>query len=768
MLLIMKNYFSVFLLILLSNIAIGQTNFLWKGYFSYSQIKDLSQSPTLLYAAAENALFSQNLTTNTLKTTNTVDGLSGLTITALYHSPTFNKTMVGYENGLIIVINEVDGTMLNVVDIINKQLPPNIKKVNHFAESDGIVYVSCDFGIVQYNLATLGFGDTYFIGDNGAEIVVSQTTVFDGYIYAATSAGIRRALVTNPYLVDFSQWTQIATGSWMGVEAFGAELIAVTTTGQVNRFNGSVFNPYASYSQVVDIRKGGDYLIIATAARVYVYNQTLGIAAQVENYLIPDVSALFTCATVIGDRIYIGTFENGVVTATISNPTSFEYVGPDGPSRNNMFSVNKQSSNLWASYGDYTVDYDMSILKYYGLSKFNAESGWLNIPYSEVHAPGKDANNLVRVTVNPNDENNIFVSSYHSGLLEFQDDVLVMQYDQTNSGLNSVVVPSFPNYVSVRVEQSVFDKAGNLWMTDGLVDKPLKVLKPDGNWSSYELPVLDNFFAARFGRMAIDKNNTKWITTYSDGLVAFNENGNICKKIAAGAESGNLPTDYVKAIAIDNRNQMWIGTYKGLSILSSVDRFQNDGQMTTNPIIILDEGTPRPLLYEQAITDIVVDGANNKWIGTADTGVFMVSPNGQETIYRFTADNSPLPSNTINDIEIDGPTGEVFFATSKGLVSFKGTATDPKDNLNNVVVYPNPVRPEFVGTVKITGLIDNANIKIADIEGNLVYETISQGGTIEWDTTAFGKYRVASGVYMIFISAEDGVETKVKKVMIIR
>jgi len=102
------------------------------------------------------------------------------------------------------------------------------------------------------------------------------------------------------------------------------------------------------------------------------------------------------------------------------------------------------------------------------------------------------------------------------------------------------------------------------------------------------------------------------------------------------------------------------------------------------------------------------------------------------------------------------------------MVSFKGFSTSGNDNLNNVIVYPNPVRPEYYGTVKITGLLDKARIKITDIEGNLVHEVVSEGGTIEWDTTAFGKYKVASGVYMIFISAQDGIETKVKKVMIVR
>ena len=189
----MKRYFYAWLCLIFSVTGIGQTNQLWKGYFSFNEIKDLSQTQSSIYAAAENALFAKNLNTNTLKTTTTVDGLSGQTITALYHSQTLNRTMVGYDNGLIIVINEADGSMINVVDIINKQLPPNIKRVNHFMEHEGIVYVSCDFGIVQYNLNLLQFGDTYFIGDNGAEIIVSQTAVYNGNIYAATSVGLRRA-----------------------------------------------------------------------------------------------------------------------------------------------------------------------------------------------------------------------------------------------------------------------------------------------------------------------------------------------------------------------------------------------------------------------------------------------------------------------------------------------------------------------------------------------------------------------------------------------
>ena len=258
------------------------------------------------------------------------------------------------------------------------------------------------------------------------------------------------------------------------------------------------------------------------------------------------------------------------------------------------------------------------------------------------------------------------------------------------------------------------------------------------------------------------------VGTNTDGLIAYNESIDKFKKISFGPDKGNLPVTDVRALAVDARQQLWIGTTKGLRILSNVGSYQTEDILTTNPILIIEDNLAQELLFEQFITDIVVDGANNKWIGTADSGIFLVSPNGQEIKYHFTINNSPLPSNTINDIDSNSATGEVFIATDKGLISFKGIATAASDDLRQVYVYPNPVRPEYQGTVKIAGLLDKATIKITDIEGNLVYETTSEGGTIEWDTTAFGKYKVASGVYMIFISAQDAGETKVKKVMIIR
>jgi hypothetical protein len=763
---IMKKRILCFVFLITIQIGFTQNNFLWQGYFSYNNIRDVSESPTTIFAASENALFSKNSNTNLLKTTNSIDGLSGETITSLYYSTVSNKTLVGYENGLMIAINEADGSMLNIVDIINKQLPANIKRINHFMEYQGIVYVSCDFGIVQFNLATMLFGDTYFIGDNGDEISVTQTTVYNGFIYASTIDGIRRADVTSKNLVDFNQWAKIASGSWSSIETLDTELFAIDSSGFIHKYN-TLSNSFTGFTQLsqpaVDMRATINYLIITTSNSIYVYNKQMILVRQIDNNQIPGSLPSFTCATSIGDILFIGTKENGMFNTTISVSSAFENNTPIGPSRNNVFALQATNEVLWTVYGDYNGTYNPYPLDSYGISKYSA-TGWLNIPYEKVFG----AKSISRITVNPNNENEVYASSYFSGLLKIVDDVPKILYNQTNSGLESLTFLG-PNYIDVRINGAAFDKSGNLWLNNSLIQKGLKVLKTDGQWQSFSLDgILDKSIDASMSRMIIDKNSTKWWCTNTDGLISYNESINKFKKINIGSDAGNLPTTDVRAIAVDTRNQLWIGTTKGLRILSNISSFLTEDQMTTRPIIILEDGLAQELLYEQFITDIVVDGANNKWIGTADSGVFLVSPNGQETKYHFTINNSPLPSNAINDIDINNSTGEVFIATTKGLISFKGTATEANEDLNNVYVYPNPVRPEYEGTVKIAGLLDKATVKITDIEGNLVYETTSEGGTIEWDTTAFGKYKVASGVYMIFISAQDGIETKVKKVMIIR
>jgi len=761
----MKKVFSLYFF-LLSVTFFGQ-NQPWRSFYSYNDVVDLAQSPSRVFSAGSTALFEKNLGTNELKTITSVDGVKVETITAIMHSPTFNRTVIGNQNGLIIIING-DGSILNRIGIVQEStIAATKKRVNNIYEYNGKAYIGCDFGISVLDLATLEFNDTYYLGPNGSEISVLQTAILNGTIYAACgNNGIRLAALSNPNLNDFSNWSLGIGGNWSGVVAFAGSLFAASDNG-LYRFTDQQQTFVMMPSAIVDVSEANGFLVVTSAKRVTVYNEQLVQTAQINVIPLPEAEdAIFSCATVVAQTLFVGTVDNGTFSAGF-NSLNFENITPNGPSRSNIFSIKKATGALWAVYGDYSSVYNPYPLEYYGVSKFT-DKGWSTIPNDKLF----NAASISDIVVSPTNENLVYVSSFHEGLIKIENDEPIAQYTYQpviQNGPESLVDPEVPSAKSVRINSLAFDKTGNLWMTNARIEKAIKSLKAGGGWSSYNVKdVLTEPFENDYGKMAIDKNGTKWIPSTYGGVIAFNESGNPQFKVIGEGDKGNLPTSNTKCVAIDNNNRLWIGTAKGLRVLQGIDRFNTEINLTTNAIIILEDGLAQELMYEQSIIDIAVDGGNNKWIGTGGAGAFLVSPDGQQTLFHFTKENSPLPSNTINDIEIDNATGEVFFATDKGMVSYRGTSTEASDDLSKVYVFPNPVRPTFEGNVNISGLLDKANVKITDIEGNLVYETTTEGGTVLWDTRAFGKYKVASGVYMIFISSEDGTKTKVKKVMIIR
>ncbi len=763
-----------FLIILLffCGVSFSQNNLLWQGYFSYFQVKGLAETPTSVIASSENAIFTKNVTTNELKTLNSIDGLKAESISAIYKSSGTNITFIGNENGLLLLV-QPDGTILYKNGILAElPVPVTLKKINHFTEYNDKIYIATDYGITVFNLLTLEFDDTYYIGNGGAQTRVVQTTVLNDELYAATEfSGIKKININNPNGVDYNQWTVFDSGFWAGITTFNNQIVGLNTNGNVSRYNGSFFVSFVNLFEAgTTIRAVDNKLLVTTPNKVVIFNISFQQIALVQNSQFLPLAVTFSCATIVNNDIYIATSNNGLFSTPLLSPTTFVNSTPDGPLNNQIFRVKKSSNALYALYGAYSRDYNPYVNSgpgAFAINKYSA-AGWSTIPYSAMLG----AKSLSNIAFNPNNENQFYVSSYFSGLLKVTNDIPTNLYTYNNTGttgLESLIDSNNPGYKDVRINGPAFDKLGNLWMTNNLVQRTLKVLKNDGQWQSYDLSaVISTPTAENNGILVIDKNNTKWLCTYKNGVVGFNENlGN--KVLACKSDPvGNLPEADVRCIAIDTKNQLWIGTSRGLRYLSSVDSFTNDTELKSKSIIILEDGLAQELFYDQFILDIAVDGANRKWISTAGSGVYLVSANGQETIYHFTKEDSPLPNNNVNDIEIDGSTGEVFFVTEKGVVSFKGIATSASNTLENVYVYPNPVRPNYLDTVKISGLTNKAIIKITDIEGNLVFEKTSEGGTIEWDTTAFGNYQVASGVYMILISGQDGVATKVKKVMIIR
>lgn len=755
---------------------------LWRGYFSYYNIKDVVSGNSKLYAASENAVFTYDFATREIEEITTVNGLSGELISTIHYSQAYGLLLIGYENGLIEIVFESDNNVLTVVDILEKPtIPPNNKKINHFNEYNNLVYIATDFGISVYNIEDLEFGDTYYIGNLGEQIRVRQTTIINDFIYAAcwNGNGIRKASLSSPNLINYQEWQVVVGGFIASIQAIGDKLYGFRANLSVIDIQPNdtftVINTFNLIPQ--DVKLADNKLIVATRNDVYTYDEDFNLLSQIN--IGSTNASQFTSATTNDNNIYIGTNDLGVLAINNSNPSNSLEIRPDGPLRNDPFSLRAGPNNLWVTYGDYSVFYTPSPLRQRGISHLVSDE-WINIPNDSVLG----ARNLNVISINPANTNQVFISSFIDGLLEVNENEATELYNQFNSELESI--PNQNQLSDIRLSATNFDSQGLLWTATGRVDHPLKSYNPStGQWQLYDFDdILIDPFEDEWGYsdLVIDRNGNKWLGGYNQGVIGVSSQN--FEQQRMNSEEENMPSTYVTALAIDQRNQLWIGTLKGLRVLYNTAGFFDDDSPEASSIIILEDGIPSELLFQQFITSIEVDGSNNKWVGTFGTGVFYFTSDGQETIYHFTKDNSPLPSNNITDISIDNTNGIVYFATEKGLLSFSSGSSGTKDDLTEAFIYPNPVRPEFnivEDKVKIKDISDNVNIKIVDIEGNLVAEAQSRtnqrfkgynleidGGTAYWNGKNLANNVVASGVYLVMLSDLDTFETKVLKVMIIR
>ena len=741
----------------------------WTGYFSYVSIKSISQGNDKVYAAAENAIFTYDLSTQEIATLSTIKGLSGELITTAYYSENYGLYIIGYENGLIEIVIEGDENILKVVAILEKlTIPPDKKQINHFFEYDGNLYISTGFGISVYDLNALEFGDTYYIGNSGSQISITQTTVLDDLIYASTSEfGIRSALVADDNIIDYQQWTTVIDGGFKGIQSLGNELYTVNNSNTILKLDPVVgFLPIDSFlSSVVDFGVVSNVLTITTESSIHAFSEGYTLLSEINNLLEYDYS--LQSGYSFNNTFYLGTTELGMLVVPFE-ANQAQQILPDGPLFNQPFAIDASPGQLWVAFGDVDLTFNPFPLTKKGISNYRNET-WKNIKYDSLTdvLGVNDVNDLVFVKINPNSPFITYMSSFQKGLMRLNGQDPFILYNETNSPMD---IPNGNENIGIRIYGSDFDRDENLWFVQSKTDNGLVKLTPEGQFQTIDISnIINAEEELALGKLAISREGYVFFAAVENGLVGYDPNNNRFNKIGEELGNGNLPSTDIKALAFDNQNRLWIGTRKGLRVLYSVGSFFEDGADTdSQPIIILEDGVAQELLFLQSITDIEVDGSNNKWISTATSGVFYLSSNGQETLLRFTTDNSPLPSDNVLDIAIDDFSGTVYFATKDGLVAYDGVSTAPRDDLENVYAYPNPVRPNFFGNVTIDGLTAKANVKITDITGNLVFETTSEGGSVQWDTTAFGEYRVASGVYLVLITSDDNLLTKVAKIMVIR
>jgi ligand-binding sensor domain-containing protein len=301
------------------------------------------------------------------------------------------------------------------------------------------------------------------------------------------------------------------------------------------------------------------------------------------------------------------------------------------------------------------------------------------------------------------------------------------------------------------------------------------VRTPTNSWRSYDAPAVLNNNTLLADILAAS-NGFKWvIRPRGRGLLVFDDKGTITDPsddeyfaLNNFEGSGNLPSMDVFSIAEDLNGEIWVGTIRGVAVFYNPGAIFTGGNFDAQQILIEQDGNVQILLETESVTAIAVDGANRKWIGTESSGVFQVSADGREQLRRFTVDNSPLPSNTISSIAIDGFAGELFFGTAQGVVSYRSDATEGGFEASCAKVFPNPVKDHHTGPVAITGLVRDSDVRITDISGNLVYSTRSLGGQAVWPVTDMAGNRVATGVYLIFASDREGNAKCNTKVLVVR
>ena len=738
----------------------------WSSFYSFDQITGVhSGSDGRVYGIAENSLFSYDPTANEVVPITTVNGLLGDEIGAL--TVTDNFMVVGYDNGMLGIHNLIDGSVVLDSSIQrNLSIDPKDKTINSFLVDDQTLYLSAGYGISVYDLSTNLFIDSYFFGVNNSAIQVNQTALVGEFLYAATEEGLYKATANDPNLILESAWNKIADGQWksialvnnviLGVVQSGAQAVCYGLTDDVateyQRERGTLLGVEVSESELV--------LSFSNTILAFDDSQSVRTLASASGSL---SGQSFTSATTVGNELFIGTSGGGLL---LHNPSETRVVSPSGPLMNDIFEISVlPNEELWIAHGAFSRYYNPYPLNAYGVSHRSGGS-WQNLPFSALLG----ARSIVSVVPNPTNPSQVFACAMHDGLLEINDGVVQHLWNHTNSGLESldpVELGENINYRSVRVRDVAFDSEGSMWSITSFVGGGLKKRTVNGDWESVDLTGLIPINrASGYSKLVISPNDEIYFGSASYGLIGYAEiNGAPVLRSLDVAD--NLPTVDVRSVALDFDNNLWIGTTEGLRVLYNASRLFTQSDLSASTLILEEGGNIGELLANQFIYAIEVDGNNHKWVATDGAGVFLFTEDGKRTLQHFTKDNSPLPTNSVRSLAYEPQSGKIYMGTPNGLVAFQGNAYAPSENLEEIEVYPNPIRPGYTGMLTIRGLQADCVVKITDIAGNAVFETTATGGSVQWDLLSFGGDRVRSGVYLIFVTTNDGLESAVEKVMII-
>lgn len=754
------------LLLIVSYITQGQVKIgEWVDHLSYNAANTVAKVGNMVYYANYKGLAKYNTDDNSSEKFTKINGLSDVGITLIRKCSYNNYLIVIYENTNIDIIKP-DGTIINVSDIKRKAITGQ-KTINDVYFVGKYAYLACGFGIVVFDTDKLEVKDTYYIGSISKNYNIYQISKNDTAFVVASDSGIYYGKFT-ANLTNTQSWKSLNTGlpkgPYNGIVNVNGKLFTnfsmllksglyyqdtlyeFSTSNSWLKVNGLVPNTYRHLYESIDLNR-----FHVNSRNVFYEMDINGVVTK---------SALYAR---INDVDYTGSDEfwfadevNGLVNTKLTATSNISVpIKINGPDNNYVNDLEIKDGKLIVAPVNltniYTNQYSKLQASYFDDNEWHS---YANITPSSI----VDINS---VAIDPNDKNHVAFACMGSGILETKNNTVTAVYTETNSPLS----PYMYNGVTpvLWVTGLNFDNNSNLWTLVTWSPYIIQVLKKDGTWRLLDFSQFTNYNTT-VSKVIFTKNNQAWVILardggvliYSDvnGLSTPNSSNTRVAKIGVGL--GNLPTSDVPAICEDLDGKIWIGTAKGIAVFYSQDNVFSGANWDCQQILIEQDGHVQHLLEDDRVTSLAVDGANRKWVGTQNSGVYCFSSDGQTEIYHFTFENSPLYSNSIMDIVTDETTGDVFIGSELGIQSFRTPIIKGFEDFSTIHAYPNPIRPGTTNTVYIKGLVDECIVKITDVAGNLIWETKSQGGQIQWDMQNFSGARVVSGTYLINCSTANG------------
>jgi hypothetical protein len=471
---------------------------------------------------------------------------------------------------------------------------------------------------------------------------------------------------------------------------------------------------------------------------------------------------------------YLAQYQLGLQRVVPGRGQAPELFVANGPERSDAFglSVDARTNTIDVFTGGFSERYDPAS-KRLGFYEY-ANGQWTN--FTPLAFPSTtqfpDLLNPVRGTRTTN--GTLYVATYGGGLLEWNGLGQFRRFGEgTPSG--SPLIGTFGGGNSrVEITDLAATTEGKVWVVN-------RHLRPGSSGLSLLDPSTDTWQTVPYTlglealeRIALDDNGYVWasVARKTDptgaplGIFAIDPATTNTNPPRFFNTTSGLPDNQIYELAKDRRGYIWAATIKGVAVFNDPSGPFLSQAGFTLPFVRRGDGTGFPALFSEAVRCLAVDGGDRKWFGT-DNGLWLFSPDADEALIHFTTANSPLPSNRIVDVKVNDKTGDVWVATDAGVVSYRGSATITEGSPKCTAVFPNPVRPDFTGTVGITGLANNALVKITDVAGHLVYATTASGGTVTWNMTKPNGERVQSGIYLVLSSDADGKNGCVSKVAVL-